>query len=237
MGFRLPELPFDRDARNPHITAETIDFHYGRHHWAYVLELNRLLVDSGLEEEPLEDVIRKSQYRKLSLYDNASQAWNHTFYWHSLSPTGGRLMPGPLLEQVNRSFGSVDGLKRAFTEAAAGVFGSGWAWLVRNSRGGLEVLCSSNGDSPIVENKVPILVCDVWEHAYYIDYRNVRRSYLEHFWRVAHWRFAAANFERDGVADMTQFMMSPREAPAARAALPATGKASLLIGPEGGNYL
>jgi Fe-Mn family superoxide dismutase len=209
MSFKLPELPFDRDALNPHISSETIDFHYTRHHALYVLELNSLLRNSSLNGKTLEEVICATQVQGVAIFDNASQAWNHTFYWHCLCAGGSRIPPGPLLYQVIQRFGSLETLKREFNEMALSFFGSGWIWLVKNKRGRLEIVCSSNADTPIVENKVPLLVCDLWEHAYYIDYRNAKNVYLEHFWKLVNWKFAASNFGCNEIPNMTRFMSDP----------------------------
>lgn len=191
MNFRLPTLPFNPDALTPHISPETIEFHYGKHHRAYVDRLNGLLEHSSLNGHTLEEIIFSTQVQGLSIFDNASQAWNHTFYWLGLSPHGGTHPVGPLYEQVMRDFGS------------------GWAWLVKGDQGRLEIVCSSNADTPIVEKKKPILVCDLWEHAYYLDYRNAKGAYLDHFWKIVNWKFAAANYQADRIPNMTQFMTDP----------------------------
>jgi Fe-Mn family superoxide dismutase len=192
MAFTLPELPYAKDALAPHISAETLDFHHGKHHQAYVTKLNELVAaDASLAGKSLEDLIRSTSG---GVFNQAAQVWNHTFYWHSLKPGGGGAPTGALAQAIDTTFGSFAAFKEKFTAAAIGQFGSGWAWLVRNGSGGLEITQSSNAGCPLTEGKTPLLTCDVWEHAYYVDYRNARAKYVEAFWSLANWDFAAKNF-------------------------------------------
>lgn len=191
MAFTLPELPYSKDALTPHISAETLDYHYGKHHNAYVTKLNGMIEGTEFAEMSLEDIIKKSEG---GLFNNAAQVWNHTFYWNSLSPNGGGEPTGKLAEEINKNFGSFAEFKEKFSATAAGTFGSGWAWLVKNSDGSLEIVSTSNAATPITdEGKTPLLTCDVWEHAYYVDYRNARPKYIEAFWNLVNWDFAASN--------------------------------------------
>lgn len=192
MAHQLPELPFAQDALAPHISAETLEYHYGKHHQAYVDNLNKLIPGTEFENKPLEDIIKKASG---GIFNNAAQVWNHTFYWRCLSPQGGGEPAGELAMAINRSFGSLASFKEAFTKAAIGQFGSGWAWLVRNQDGSLSVEATSNAGNPLTEGKKPLLTCDVWEHAYYIDYRNARAKYVEAFWQVVNWTFVATNLK------------------------------------------
>ena len=193
MKHELPALPYALDALGPHVSKETLEFHYGKHHKAYVDKLNELLPGSGYENASLEDIVSKSAG---SLFNQAAQAWNHDFYWHSMSPRGGGAPTGPLAEAINQAFGSFEGLKKEFSDKAAGLFGSGWAWLVRKSDGSLATLQTGNAGNPLTSGDRPLLTCDVWEHAYYIDYRNARAKYVDAWWKVVNWEFAAANLNR-----------------------------------------
>ncbi|MEE4190308.1 MAG: Fe-Mn family superoxide dismutase [Halieaceae bacterium] len=191
MAFELPALPYARNALAPHISEETLDFHYGKHHQAYVDKLNAAIDGTELADQSLEDIIKGAEG---GLFNNAAQVWNHTFYWHSLSPEGGGEPDGALAEAINAAFGSVEAFKEQFSEKAAGNFGSGWTWLVQNADGGLAIVNTDDAETPITEAGVtPLLTCDVWEHAYYIDYRNARPKYLEAFWNLVNWDFAASN--------------------------------------------
>ena len=192
MTHQLPQLPFARDALTPHISAETLEYHYGKHHQAYVDNLNKLIPGTEFENMPLEDVIKKASG---GIFNNAAQVWNHSFYWQCLSPEGGVEPDGELAAAINESFGSFTEFKEAFTKAAVGEFGSGWAWLVRNANGRLDIEATANAGNPITAGKKPLLTCDVWEHAYYIDYRNARPKYIEAFWQLVNWPFVAANFK------------------------------------------
>ncbi|HEY9279053.1 MAG TPA: superoxide dismutase [Fe] [Eoetvoesiella sp.] len=190
MAFTLPPLPYAIDALAPTISQETLEFHYGKHHQAYVTNLNNLVAGTEFESASLEDVIKKSSG---GVFNNAAQVWNHTFYWNSLSPNGGGEPTGDLLAAINAKWGSVAAFKEAFNKSAAGNFGSGWTWLVKKADGGLDIVNTSNAATPLTTADVPLLTCDVWEHAYYIDYRNARPKYLENFWNLANWDFAAKN--------------------------------------------
>jgi len=189
MAFELPPLPYARDALAPHISAETIDFHYGKHHQTYVTNLNNLAKGTEFEAMALEDVVRKSQG---GMFNNAAQIWNHTFYWNSLSPKGGGEPAGKLADAIRKSFGSFQEFKDKFSQTAIGTFGSGWAWLVQRPDGTLGIVSTSNAATPLTGADRPLLTCDVWEHAYYIDYRNARAKYVESFWNLVNWEFATA---------------------------------------------
>jgi len=184
MAHTLPELPYAKDALQPHISAETLEFHYGKHHQTYV-------TGTEFENLSLEDIVKKSSG---GVFNNAAQIWNHTFYWHSLSPQGGGEPTGALAEAINKQWGSFAAFKEAFTKAAIGTFGSGWAWLVKKADGALDIVSTSNAATPLTTDSKPLLTIDVWEHAYYIDYRNARPKYAEAFWNIANWEFAAKNF-------------------------------------------
>ncbi|MBY0384422.1 superoxide dismutase [Fe] [bacterium] len=188
MAFTLPELPYSKDALAPIISPETIDYHYGKHHNAYVTNLNNLIKGSELENMSLEEIIKKSQG---GIFNNAAQVYNHTFYWNCLKPKGGGEPTGKLAEAINKNFGSFATFKEKFTAAAQTQFGSGWAWLVQNPDGTLAIEQTANAGCPLTKNQTPILTCDVWEHAYYIDYRNARPTYIEAFWKLVNWDFAA----------------------------------------------
>lgn len=192
MTFTLPQLPYAMDALAPHISKETLEYHYGKHHQAYVTNLNKLVAGTEFESMSLEDVILKA---KGGMFNNAAQVWNHTFYWHSLSPNGGGEPKGKLAEAINKNFGSFAAFKEQFTQAAATTFGSGWAWLVQDASGALKITSTSNAGTPMTEGLTALLTCDVWEHAYYIDYRNVRADYINAFWSLVHWEFAAQNLK------------------------------------------
>ncbi len=190
MEHKLPELPYALDALAPHISKETLEFHYGKHHQTYVTNLNNLIKGTEFENASLEEIVQKSTG---GLFNNAAQVWNHTFYWFGLSPNGGGEPTGALADAINAKWGSFDEFKKAFNAVAAGTFGSGWAWLVKNTDGSLELVSTSNAASPLTTDKTPLLTCDVWEHAYYIDYRNSRPNYLEGFWKLVNWEFVAKN--------------------------------------------
>ena len=192
MSFELPALPYAMDALAPHISKETLEYHYGKHHRAYVNNLNNLVPGTEFEKMSLEDIMKKATG---GIFNNAAQIWNHTFYWHSLSPQGGGEPTGELATAIQKSFGSFDDFKTAFSKAATTLFGSGWAWLVKNNKGELEIVQTSNAGNPMLDNKKPLLTCDVWEHAYYIDTRNDRAAYVNQFWALVNWKFAADNFK------------------------------------------
>jgi superoxide dismutase, Fe-Mn family len=189
MAFELPPLPYPREALAPHISAETLDFHHGKHHQAYVTNLNNLAKGTEFEAMSLEDVVRKSQG---GMFNNAAQIWNHTFYWNSLSPKGGGEPAGKLADAIRKAYGSFPEFKEKFSQAAIGTFGSGWAWLVQRPDGTVGIVSTSNAATPLTGADRPLLTCDVWEHAYYIDYRNARAKYVESFWNLANWEFAAS---------------------------------------------
>jgi len=191
MTFELPKLPYDLDALAPVISRETLEFHHGKHHQAYVNNLNNLLPSTDLEGKSLEEIIKQASG---TVFNNAAQIWNHTFYWNSLSPNGGE-PTGDLLEAINKTFGSLEGFKEAFNKSATTLFGSGWTWLVKDNTGALEIVNTQNAGTPITDNKTPLFTCDVWEHAYYIDFRNARPKYLEAFWEIVNWDFVTQNFK------------------------------------------
>ena len=191
MQHQLPPLPYAPDALQPHISKETIEFHYGKHHQAYVTNRNNLVKGTEFENLALEDIIRKSSG---GIFNNAAQVWNHTFYWHCLSPKGGGQAKGPLGEAIAKKFGSFDAFKEAFTKSAVGNFGSGWTWLVKKADGAVDLVNTSNAATPLTGADKPLLTCDVWEHAYYIDYRNKRPDYVGAFWNLVNWEFAGKNF-------------------------------------------
>ena len=189
MAIELPALPYDRTALEPHISAETIDFHYGKHHQAYVTNLNNMIAGTEFADMPLEEIIRKSQG---GMFNNAAQVWNHTFYWNCLKPNGGGEPTGKLAEAINKAFGSFAAFKEQFTQTALTTFGSGWAWLVQRPDGSLALVSTPNAATPLTGADKPLLTCDVWEHAYYIDYRNARPKYVESFWNLVNWDFVAS---------------------------------------------
>ncbi|MHA7841440.1 MAG: superoxide dismutase [Gammaproteobacteria bacterium] len=192
MTFELPALPYELNGLQPHISQETLEYHYGKHHQAYVNNLNKLIPDTEFEGKTLEQIIQKATG---GIFNNAAQVWNHTFYWHSLSPQGGGEPSGALADAINKHFGSFAQFKTQFTQAATTLFGSGWAWLVKNQDGSLSIEQTTNADTPLRDpNKTPLLTCDVWEHAYYIDVRNARPEYVENFWQLVNWQFASDNF-------------------------------------------
>lgn len=190
MAHTLPPLPYAMDALAPHISKETLEYHYGKHHQAYVTNLNNLIGGTEFENASLEDIVKKSSG---GVFNNAAQVWNHTFYWNSLSPQGGGEPTGELLKAIEAKWGSVQAFKDAFNQSAAGNFGSGWTWLVKKPNGELDIVNTSNAATPLTTEDKALLSCDVWEHAYYIDYRNARPQYLETFWKLVNWQFAADN--------------------------------------------
>jgi len=188
MSFTLPALPYAMDALAPHISKETLEYHYGKHHLAYVNNLNKLIADTPFATQSLEHIIKES---KGPVFNNAAQVWNHTFYWHCLSPQGGGEPTGKLAHAINDAFGSFATFQEQFTQTAATTFGSGWAWLVQDNKGILKIISTSNAGTPMTEGYTALLTCDVWEHAYYIDYRNVRPDYISAFWKLVNWEFVA----------------------------------------------
>ena len=190
--IELPKLPFAKDALEPFISSETIEYHYGKHHNAYVNKLNELIKDTELEKMSLASIIRDSDG---AVFNNAAQVFNHTFYWNSLSSSK-TVLSQKLLAKINNDFGSLDALKDEFIKAGTTLFGSGWVWLVREPKGQLAIKKTENAHNPLASHQIPIFVCDVWEHAYYIDYRNLRPKYLEEFWNHINWDFASKAFEK-----------------------------------------
>lgn len=189
----LPDLPYALGALAPTLSEETLSYHYGKHHQAYVDKLNGLLPESPLVHASLEEIIIKAEPG--AIFNNAAQIWNHTFYWNGLSPDGGGAPTGPLAKAIDASFGSLDGLKTKMTETGMGLFGSGWVWLAKGTDGSLIVTPGANAGNPLREGKTPILTLDVWEHAFYIDYRNGKKSYLDALWEIVNWREAERRFE------------------------------------------
>jgi Fe-Mn family superoxide dismutase len=192
MVHELPALPYAMDALAPHISKETFEFHYGKHHQAYVTNLNNLIKGTEFENASLEDIIKKAS---AGIFNNSAQVWNHTFFWHSMKPGGGGTPSGALAAAIDKKWGSFDAFKDAFTKSAVGNFGSGWTWLVKKPDGALDIINTSNAGTPITGADQPLLTLDVWEHAYYIDYRNARPKFVETFLaNLANWDFAAKNF-------------------------------------------
>lgn len=191
MPFQLPPLPYATDALQPYISKETLEYHYGKHHQAYVNKLNALIQDTPFAEQTLEEIIMRSSG---AIFNNAAQVWNHTFYWHCMTPNPAQKEPqGALATAIQQAFGSFSAFKEKFTAAALNQFGSGWAWLAKNADGSLEIYSTSNAGTPMLDHKVALLTCDVWEHAYYIDTRNDRAKYLDYFWEVVNWEFVQKN--------------------------------------------
>ncbi len=188
MAIELPPLPYDRTALEPHISSETIDFHFAKHHATYVANTNSLIKGTEFEAMSLEQIVRSASG---ALFNNAAQVWNHTFYWNSLSPKGGGDPTGKLADALTKAFGSIEKFREEFTKIAVGTFGSGWAWLVQRPDGSVGLVSTSNAATPLTGADRPLLTCDVWEHAYYIDYRNARAKYIDSFWKLVNWEFAA----------------------------------------------
>jgi Fe-Mn family superoxide dismutase len=189
MAFELPKLPYAMNGLEPFISQKTIEFHYGKHHQAYVNNLNNLVPGTEFENASLEDIIKKASG---GIFNNGAQIWNHTFYWNCLKPNGGGLPSGKLADAINASFGSFDEFKQKFSTAAATLFGSGWAWLVKNQDGSLAIVQESNAGNPLKSGLTPLLTCDVWEHAYYIDQQNKRPDYIAAFWNLVDWDAVAS---------------------------------------------
>ncbi|MEP0073281.1 MAG: Fe-Mn family superoxide dismutase [Marinomonas sp.] len=192
MSFELPALPYAKDALEPHMSVETLEFHYGKHHNTYVVKLNGLVPGSEYEGKSLEEIITSAPAGPV--FNNAAQIWNHTFFWNSLSPNGGGEPTGALADAINAKWGSFASFQEAFNDKAVNNFGSSWTWLVKNADGSLDIINTSNAATPLTSDQTALLTVDLWEHAYYIDYRNVRPDYLKGFWALANWEFAAANF-------------------------------------------
>ena len=196
INHTLPELPYDKNALNPIITEETFDYHYEKHHAAYVNNLAGLVKDTEWAEKDIVDIIRKSyNENQVAIFNNAAQHWNHSFFWNCLSPDGGKNPTGKIAELINRDFGSFKNFKEQFSATAVKLFGAGWAWLAQNQEGKLEILPMKDAFTPLTENKTLILTLDVWEHAYYIDYRNARPKFVEGFWELVNWNFANQNLK------------------------------------------
>lgn len=193
MKHELPALPYAQDALAPVISAETLDYHYGKHHNAYVTNLNNLVPGTEFENSSLEEIIMKASG---GVFNNAAQVWNHTFYWNCLSPNGGGAPSGDLATAIDAAFGSFENFKAEFTKAAATNFGSGWTWLVKNADGSLAIASTSNAGTPMTSGQTALLTVDVWEHAYYVDYRNARPKYLEEIWKLFNWDFVAEQFAK-----------------------------------------
>jgi len=191
MEHKLPPLPYAMDALQPHISKETLEFHYGKHHQAYATNLNNLIKGTEFENLSLEEIIKKSS---AGVFNNSAQIWNHTFYWNSLSPKGGGKPSGALAAAIDKKWGSFDAFKDAFTKSAVGNFGSGWTWLVTKADGTVDMVNSTGAGTPLTGPDTALITCDVWEHAYYVDYRNRRPDYVGAFWNLVNWEFAAKNF-------------------------------------------
>ncbi len=191
MPITLPELPYKMDALQPHISKETLEYHYGKHHQTYVDKLNPLIVGTEFAQSSLEQIVMKSSG---AIFNNAAQVWNHTFYWHCLSPKGGGEPSGPIADAIKKTYGSFATFKEKFSASAVGLFGSGWAWLVKKPDGTLDIVGEPNAGCPMTSGLKPLLTCDVWEHAYYIDYRNARPKYVESFWQLVNWDFVNQQF-------------------------------------------
>jgi superoxide dismutase, Fe-Mn family len=191
MSFELPPLPYAKNALAPYISEETINYHYGKHHQTYVNNLNNLVVGTPFEGQSLEQIIQESNG---GIFNNAAQVWNHTFYWHSLTPTQGTKPSAELHDAIITKYGSMDAFKEAFTKSALTLFGSGWTWLVKKTDGSVDIVNTANAACPLTTDDIALLTCDVWEHAYYIDVRNARAQYLENFWKILNWDFANQNF-------------------------------------------
>jgi Fe-Mn family superoxide dismutase len=191
MEHTLPPLPFDKNALAPHMSEETLEYHYGKHHQTYVTNLNKLIPGTEFENLSLEEIVKKASG---GVFNNAAQIWNHTFFWNSLSPNGGGAPSGALGDAINAKWGSYDKFKEEFAKVAVATFGSGWAWLVKKTDGSLDIVSTSNAATPLTTDSKALLTIDVWEHAYYIDYRNARPKFVEAYWNIVNWDFAAKNF-------------------------------------------
>jgi len=200
MAHELPELPYGENALEPRISSETLSLHHGKHHATYVSKLNGLIEGTDLADAPLVEVVKRGDG---GVFNNGAQAWNHAFYWHCMSPNGGGNPQGELASAIERDFGSVDDLREQFSTALTTLFGSGWVWLAKDDSGKLSIVSASNAGNPLRDGKTPILTCDMWEHAYYVDYRNEKKKYVDAFWEVVNWDFASANLERSEPFDVT----------------------------------
>lgn len=191
--IQLPDLPYAQDALSPYISAETLAFHWGKHHRAYVNNLNQLIPGTEFEKMDLVEIVRSSSGK---IFNNAAQVWNHTFYWNCLAPQAGGEPSAPLAQRIAAQFGSFEEFRNQFSAAAVGTFGSGWAWLVRKPAGGLDIRSTGNAEPAFLNGDAPLLTCDVWEHAYYIDYRNDRPAYVKAFWNLVNWKFVESNLAK-----------------------------------------
>jgi Fe-Mn family superoxide dismutase len=191
MEHTLPPLPFAKNALVPNMSEETLEYHYGKHHQTYVTNLNKLIPGTEFENLSLEEIVKKASG---GVFNNAAQIWNHTFFWNSLSPKGGGAPSGALGDAINAKYGSYDKFKEEFTKVATGTFGSGWTWLVKKADGSLDIVSTSNAATPLTTDSKPLVTIDVWEHAYYIDYRNARPKFIEAYWNIVNWDFASKNF-------------------------------------------
>ena len=190
MEHTLPPLPYAKDALQPHISAETLEYHYGKHHAGYVTNLNNLIKGTEFENMSLEDIVKKSSG---GIFNNSAQVWNHTFFWNCMTPNGGGAPTGPVADAINAKWGSFDKFKEEFSKSAVGNFGSGWTWLVQKADGGVDIVNTSNAHTPLASDDKALLTCDVWEHAYYIDYRNARAKFVESWWNLVNWEFVNQN--------------------------------------------
>ncbi len=191
MNHILPPLPYEMNALEPQMSKETLEYHYGKHHRAYIDHLNKLIPGTKHENQELDEIVRSSNG---AIFNNAAQVWNHTFFWNSLTPKGSPLVASELKDAIVKQFETFDQFKEKFSDAAVNQFGSGWAWLVKNEKGDLEIVTTSNAETPLTMDKKPLLVCDVWEHAYYIDYRNKRPDFLKAFWDIVNWKAVEARY-------------------------------------------
>jgi Fe-Mn family superoxide dismutase len=191
MEHTLPPLPYAKDALQPTMSAETLEFHYGKHHQAYVTNLNNLIKGTEFENLSLEEIIKKSQG---GIFNNSAQVWNHTFFWNCMKPNGGGAPTGPVADAINAKWGSFDKFKEEFQKSAVSNFGSGWTWLVKKTDGTVDIVNTSNAGTPLTTENKPLLTVDVWEHAYYIDYRNARPKFVESWWNIVNWDFVNQNF-------------------------------------------
>jgi superoxide dismutase, Fe-Mn family len=190
MEHILPPLPYAKDALQPYISAETLEYHYGKHHQAYVTNLNNLIKGTEFENLSLEEIIKKSSG---GVFNNSAQVWNHTFFWNCMAPNAGGAPTGKVADAINAKWGSFDSFKEAFSKSAVGNFGSGWTWLVQKADGSVDIVNTSNAQTPLTTTDKPLMTCDVWEHAYYIDYRNARPKFVEAFWNLVNWNFVSQN--------------------------------------------
>ncbi|KQQ86734.1 superoxide dismutase [Massilia sp. Leaf139] len=190
MEHTLPPLPYAKDALQPHISAETLEYHYGKHHAGYVTNLNNLIKGTEFENMSLEEIVKKSSG---GIFNNSAQVWNHTFFWNCMTPNGGGAPTGKVGDAINAKWGSFDKFKEEFSKSAVGNFGSGWTWLVQKADGGVDIVNTSNAHTPLASDDKALLTCDVWEHAYYIDYRNARAKFVESWWNLVNWEFVNQN--------------------------------------------